>query len=169
MKTASSIDMRVLILGIGNPDRGDDGVGPLVIEYLAGRLPSDVDVRVRTGDVLALIDEWMDFQSVIVIDAAASMGAPGRVHRVDALHETLPTPPLPASSHAFGLAEVLGLAQALENAPAEVVVYAIEGENFETGAAMTAKVQAAARIVADKVVGEVSQVPQLHEEVNTHA
>ncbi len=169
MSEEGDSDTRVLVLGIGNPDRGDDGIGPLVIECLAGRLPCAVDVRVRAGDVLALIDDWTNFQSVIVVDAAASIGAPGRVHRIDALHETLPMPPLPASSHAFGLTEALALAQALGSAPAEVVVYAIEGEAFEAGAAMTPKVRAAARGVADKVATDVRQMLRPHAEAKSHA
>ena len=28
---------KVLVVGIGNPDRGDDGIGPLVATRLAGR------------------------------------------------------------------------------------------------------------------------------------
>ncbi len=160
---------RVLVLGIGNADRGDDGIGPLAVEAMADRLPDEVELRVRSGDLLALIDDWTGFERVIVIDAAACLDAPGRVHRVDALREPLPLPPLPASSHAFGLPEALALAQALGSAPADVVVYAVEGEDFEAGAAMTPKVQAAVQAVADRVLREVRRLLEPHREEKSHA
>ncbi len=152
---------RVLVVGIGNRDRGDDGVGALVIENLGGRLPGEAELRARSGDLLALIDDWAGFECVIVVDAAR-MGTPGRVHRIDALRHKLPVAPALPSSHAFGLPEVIALAQALDCAPADIVVYAVEGETFEAGAAMVPQVQAAARLVADKVVAEVHQMMQRH-------
>lgn len=48
----------VLLVGIGNPDRGDDGVGPLVARQLLGRVPPNVAIIERTGDALALIEDW---------------------------------------------------------------------------------------------------------------
>ena len=34
--------VRRLVIGVGNPDRGDDGVGDEVVRLLAGRTPPDV-------------------------------------------------------------------------------------------------------------------------------
>ena len=61
---------RVLVVGIGNPDRGDDAVGPAVVQVLAERLPDDVLMRTRSGNMLALIDDWAGFDAVVCIDAA---------------------------------------------------------------------------------------------------
>jgi len=160
---------RILVLGIGNADRGDDGIGPLVIEALAGRLPQEVELQVRSGDLLALIDDWAGFERVIIIDAAQCLDAPGRVHRVDALHEPLPLPASPASSHAFGLPEALALAQTLGGAPAGVTAYAVEGEDFAAGAAVTPKVRAAVPVVTDRVVREVHRVLGGRVEAKSHA
>ena len=38
-----------LVIGLGNPDRGDDGVGVIVAESLAEGLPPSVAIRTRTG------------------------------------------------------------------------------------------------------------------------
>ena len=72
-----------LVAGIGNPDRGDDGFGPTVAQRLRGRAPFTVRVVERSGDALALIEEWNGIPFVIVIDAAAAISQPGRVHRLD--------------------------------------------------------------------------------------
>ncbi|NVN87215.1 MAG: hydrogenase maturation protease [Rhodopseudomonas sp.] len=149
---------KVLVVAVGNPDRADDGVGALAATGLAGRLPPDVSLVARRGDILSLIEEWAGFDAVIFIDAAASMGMPGRIHRIDAGAGELPNEVSFASSHAFGLAEAIALAAALRSLPDTVIVYAIEGASFDGGAAMTPEVTAAAAEVADRVVAEVGRL-----------
>lgn len=151
---------KVLVVAIGNPDRADDGVGALVATRLAGRLPPDVTLVARRGDILSLIEDWASIDAVICIDAAAPMGGPGRIHRIDARAGELPHGVSFASSHAFGLAEAIALAGALRSLPGIVIVYAIEGASFDGGAAMTAEVTAAAAEVADRVVAEVGRLRQ---------
>ncbi|MCA9797847.1 MAG: hydrogenase maturation protease, partial [Candidatus Eremiobacteraeota bacterium] len=70
---------RVMVFGLGNPDRGDDGIGPLVADALRGKLPPGVEVHTRTGNLLTLVEDWEDADAVVCIDAAAPMGAPGRI------------------------------------------------------------------------------------------
>ena len=149
---------KVLVVAIGNPDRADDGVGALVATRLAGRLPPDVALVARRGDILSLIEDWAGFDAVVCIDAIAPMEMPGRIHRIDAVAGDLPHGVSFASSHAFGLAEALALADALRSLPGTVVVYAVEGASFDGGAEMTPEVTAAATEVADRVVAEVGRL-----------
>ena len=46
-----------LVVGIGNPDRGDDAVGRLVARALRGRVPADVRVVEQDGEATALLAE----------------------------------------------------------------------------------------------------------------
>jgi hydrogenase maturation protease len=149
---------KVLVVAIGNPDRADDGLGALVATKLAGRLPADVPLVARRGDILSLIEDWAGFDAVVCIDAAAPMGVPGRIHRIDAGAGELPHGVSFASSHAFGLAEVTALAAALRSLPATVIIYAVEGGCFDGGAAMTPKVTVAVAEVADRVLAEVGRL-----------
>ncbi|WP_169577614.1 hydrogenase maturation protease [Sinimarinibacterium sp. CAU 1509] len=143
-----SLSGRLLIIGLGNPDRGDDGVGALVIQELGGWHPPGVQLITRSGDPLALLDDWASFNAVICIDAAATEARPGRIHRIDPAIEPLPQPPLPTSSHALGLADTIELARVLGRAPPHLIVYAIEGHCFDSGAPVTPAVAAAATQVA---------------------
>jgi hydrogenase maturation protease len=151
---------KVLVAAIGNPDRADDGLGALVATRLAGRLPPDVALVSRRGDILSLMEDWAGFDAVVCIDAAAPMEMPGRIHRIDAGTGELPRGVSFSSSHAFGLAEAIALAAALRSLPGTVIVYAIEGASFESGGAMTPEVTAAAAEVADRVVAEVGRLRQ---------
>jgi len=153
---------KLLVVGIGNPDRGDDAVGALVVQALCGRLPADVRVIERRSDMLGLIEDWSGCEGLVCIDAAAPLGRPGRIHRID-LHAG----PLPKqffsrmSSHDVGLAETIGLARTLQLAPRRIIVYAVEGGSFDSGAPPTPPVAAAVRVVAQRIVTEIRRLRDL--------
>ncbi len=149
---------KVLVLGLGNPDRGDDGVGAVVAQDLPDRLPADIAIRTRSGDMLSLVDDWTEFDAVVCIDAAAPIDTPGRVHRIDLATHALPRDLALASSHAFGLADAIELARTLQLVLPHIVVYAVEGRCFDGGACLTPEVAAAAATVAEQVVAEVGRL-----------
>ncbi len=148
----------ILVAAVGNPDRADDGVGPLVARRLWGKLPSEAKLVVRTGDLMSLIEDWAGFDAVICVDASAPRGEPGRVHRIDLAEQELPPELSFTSSHAFGLAEAIELARVLEIAPQNLIVYAIEGFCFDTGAPMANEVASAAEAVVDRIAAEVCEI-----------
>ncbi len=148
----------VRVIGIGNPDRGDDGIGAVVVHRLIHRLPDDVSVLMRSGDMLTLSNDMAGIDALVFIDAAAPAGSPGRIHRIDLTAGRLERSVSFASSHSFGLADAIALAQALGIASQAIVVYAIEGACFELGASITLEVVAAAGLAADRVVAEVSRL-----------
>ncbi len=154
---------KVLVIGLGNPDRGDDGIGTRVVHDLVGTLPPDVTVLARRGDLLSLIEDWAGFDAVVCIDAAAPRGVPGRICRIDLNSAELPRDLTFTSSHALGLPEAIELARALALAPRQLIVYAVEGGSFEGGAPLAPAVAAAARVVADRVAAEVGRL-QRHDD-----
>lgn len=145
----------VRVIGIGNRDRGDDGIGWVVAQRLAGRLPADVSLLTRGADMMDIGDDMAGIDALICIDATAPAGSPGRIQRVDLATGELERNRAPASSHALGLAEVIALAEALGTAPRDIVVYGIEGASFDAGAPITREVMAVVDEVADQVVAEV--------------
>jgi hydrogenase maturation protease len=146
----------VKLIGIGNRLRCDDAAGLLVAERLRAELP-EIDVLTLDGEPSALLDAWESADKVIVVDAVSSGGRPGTIHRVDASERDLPRDLFPASTHALGLAEAVGLARALGRMPGSLVVYGIEGGSFETGESLSPPVQAAVERVAELVRGEVAR------------
>ena len=149
---------KVMVIGIGNRDRGDDGIGAIVAEKLMGRLPADVRILARSGDMLSLIDDWAGSDALVCVDATAPMGTPGQIHRIDLADGELPQVLSFPSSHAIGIGEAIGLARMLQLAPRDIVIYAIEGCCFDGGASMTPVVVAAASEAADQVVAEVDRL-----------
>lgn len=146
----------VLVIGIGNPDRGDDGIGPLVARTLDGT--SGIEVALRSSDGLALLDDWAGRDAVICVDAAAPMGSPGRLHRVDLGAGELPPEPPPVSSHAFGLAEAAALGRTLGAMPRVLIAFAVEGTGFGRGAAIAPAVMAAVPEACRRIAEEAERL-----------
>jgi hydrogenase maturation protease len=146
----------VLVAAIGNPDRGDDGVGPAVAARLRGRVPVGVRVLERSGDVLALIEEWDKLSDVFVIDAASPTDQPGRIYRLDLTGQPLPVSCASASTHAFGVAEAVELGRSLGRLPRRLVTYLIEGKQFDVGAPLSPAVAEAVDTVAERILAEIA-------------
>jgi hydrogenase maturation protease len=160
---------KILVACLGNPERGDDALGTMVAQKLAGRLPADVALAVRGGDMLSLIDDWAGFDALVCVDAAAPMGDPGRIHRIDLDSDELPRNMSLSSCHAFGLVDAISLARTLKCAPQDIIVYAVEGCSFDGGALMTEAVAAAASEVAHRVIAEIGQLRRSRAEFVAHA
>ncbi len=132
-----------VVIGVGNPFRGDDGAGREIARRIGAGGGPTVTVIEEDGDGERLMEAWDGARAVIVIDAMVSGAAPGTIRRFDAAREPLPAAAFPLSTHAFGLVEAVELGRALGNLPASLVVYAIEGKSFDTGAPLSEAVAAA--------------------------
>jgi hydrogenase maturation protease len=144
-------------VGIGNAWRNDDRAGLAVARRLAGTLPEEVALLEREGEPTSLMDSWEGAEAVWLVDAVSSGAEPGTVHRHDAGTKELPAQLFRTSTHHFGLAEAVELARAVGRLPRTVIVYGIEGANFETGETLSPKVEAAAERVAEAVRKEVAR------------
>jgi len=151
----------LLILGIGNALRRDDGAGPAVAARLAGRVPEGVEVRVLPGEATGLMDAWAGHDHVIVLDAVASGARPGTLHRFAAADGPLPAAFSSLSSHGLGLAEAIELARALGRLPRRLMVYGIEGEDFRPGEGLSPSVEEAVGRVASELCLPVAQRGQV--------
>jgi hydrogenase maturation protease len=149
---------RVMVLGAGNPYRGDDGAGLAVAARLEGRTPPGVAVLTCEQEPSRLIDAWDGAAAAVVVDAASSGAAPGTVTRFDASRDPVPAGVFRSSTHAFGVSDAIELARALGTLPPHVVVYAVEGESFAAGLGLTATVEAAVGEVVDSVLLDLRQL-----------
>jgi hydrogenase maturation protease len=143
----------VIVLGIGNPWRRDDGAGLAVARLLAGT--PGVEVLEREGEPASLIDAWDGADALWLVDAVSSGAVPGTLHRIDVAEQELPADFFRASTHHLGLAEAVELARALGRLPARTVFYGIEGASFEAGEGLSAEVAAAAARAAEEIRKEV--------------
>ena len=146
---------RVLVLGVGNLDRGDDAAGIQVARRLRASVPEDARVCEMGLDGMAMLDAWADATSVVIVDAMQSGSTPGTVERFDATRDPLPLRRFGASTHAFGVAEAVELGRALGRLPARVVVFGIEGKCFDPGAGLSPEMEQGLDQAVERVLGEL--------------
>jgi len=133
-----------LILGLGNPLLGDEGIGVRVVEELQGlKLPEGVDVAEGGTAGLGLIGLMEGYQRVIVVDAADMGRPPGSVVRFTPAEVHLKTVETLLSPHQIGLGEVVTLADTLELAPDELVIIGVQPKRVEMGTGLSPEVERA--------------------------
>ena len=138
--------MTKLVVGLGNPYRGDDAAGLVAVRQVrTGR-------RIERTDCVDLLDLIGDEDEVVIIDAMRSGRPVGSVVCFEASEEALPNRSF-VSSHAFGLAETLELARALNRLPASLTVFGIEVSEPSIGESVSGEVEAAAQAVASAIDG----------------
>ena len=82
MRDPESVDPRILVAGIGNRLRGDDGFGPRVVDLLLSRkLQDGVDARDFGMAGLTIATELSDYDAAIFLDSTESEGEPGSLQR----------------------------------------------------------------------------------------
>lgn len=148
---------RTAVIGIGNPDRGDDGAGPALLERLRGQVGRDVALIAHGGEAAALIELLQGATRAYLIDACRSGSPPGTLRRIDAHACALPRDARESSTHGLGLAQALELARALALLPRRCVVYGIEGGAFAPGAPLSAAVLAAIDTLTERLIAELRE------------
>jgi hydrogenase maturation protease len=147
-----------VVIGVGNPLRGDDGVGLAVAAALERRVPHGVAIVPCEQEPSRLLDVWDGAQGAIVVDAAASGGEPGTIRRFDASETPVPAGVFRSSTHAFGVGDAIELARALGRLPQHVLVYGVEGGRFAPGERLTAPVEAAVAEVTQAVLSDLERL-----------
>ncbi len=120
-----------VVIGIGNPMRSDDGVGPAAIARLEET--PEVDLVILDGEATRLVEAWRGRTRAIVVDAVRRDAPAGTIHRIDLGSGDAPGTTRPTSSHGAGLAEAMALAQVLDALPASLVVFGVEPADLSHG------------------------------------
>jgi hydrogenase maturation protease len=124
---------RVVVFGYGNPSRGDDAIGPLLLADLAAAgLPgveTFEDFQLQIEHALDLVGADL----VLFLDAGMRTPAPW------AFYEARPQGTFTASTHALLPEAVLSVYRQVQGAePPPAFVLCVRGEQFELGAPMSA-------------------------------
>jgi hydrogenase maturation protease len=141
--------MSVVVIGIGNPYRGDDAAGCAVVERLRRLAPGVAEcVEAQVGGI-RLMEAMAGYDKAYLVDATETGAPPGAIHESRCLVESRNT----ASSHDGTLAEALELGRAAGlRLPDEIRVWGIEAgslENFQE--ALTPAVARSVELVADRI------------------
>lgn len=136
--------MRWLVIGIGNTLRRDDGIGPWLAERVAGW--NIAAVRCVHQLTPELADDVARHDCVLFLDAAVEGTCPvlRRIEPAAAMHRL---------GHAFGPAELLGLAGALAR-PTPAWLAVVPGEDFRFGEGLSS----AAIAACETMLGDIERL-----------
>ena len=149
--------MILAVIGCGNPNRRDDGVGPEVIARLRRRaLPAQVELYDAGTDGMAVMYRARGASHLIIVDArapdATPEASPGAIYEVPG--EVLEAPPPQSLNlHDFRWDHALFAGRKIYGAgfPAQVKVLLVEAASLDLGLGLTPPVEAAADRVADTI------------------
>ncbi len=144
------------IIGCGNPNRGDDGVGPEVIARLRDRhLPEGVNLYDAGTDGMGVMYRARGASNLIIIDARAPEGAPGAIYDVPGDILAAP-PPSSLNLHDFRWDHALYAGRRIYGSefPGKVKVFLVEAQSLALGLGLTPAVERA----AEKVRADVEEM-----------
>jgi hydrogenase maturation protease len=145
--------MDLVVIGCGNPLRGDDAVGPELVRRLRERgLPDGVRcVDAGTGGIDAVL-EMRGALEAVVVDACRSGSPPGTLHEVSGA-ALADQPPRGLDIHAVRWDHALALADALlgDGRPRQVTACLVEAASFEPGAPLSPAVDRAVDALAARL------------------
>ncbi len=150
-----------LVIGLGNPILGDDGLGWQVAEAVRTWLAADGAALADTVEVdcaalggLSLMERMVGYDRAVVIDAVTMEQPPGTVLRFEL--EELPdfSAHNAASAHDTSLQNALRLGRQMgAHLPTRVTVIGVQAEQlYEFSEALTPAVAAAVPVAAQRVI-----------------
>jgi hydrogenase maturation protease len=146
---------RLAVIGCGNATRCDDGVGPAVVRLLIGRgFGGDEHVRLLDAgtDGMAVMFAARGCEELLIVDACRSGASPGAIFEVPGAELEQRTEAA-LTLHDFRWNHALHVGRQIFGAafPRAVTVFLIEAASIDFGCALSAPVQQAAEVVADRI------------------
>jgi hydrogenase maturation protease len=153
MATASRAP--ILVMGVGNILRRDDGFADAVLRELERQeLPETVELFDAGTSAIDLMEIFHGREKLIVLDAVRGGQPPGTLYRFSP--EEVEAQALPMNSlHQVGLLETLKLGELVDCKPGETVVIGAQPADTGLGIGLSQEVEAAVRRAAELVIAEI--------------
>ena len=149
----------IIVIGIGNHNFRDDGVGLKVVEELEKRGVKNV-VKYLNMD-LKIIDSLCGYEKAIIVDAVKTGAKPGTIFEFDAKNTWCNM--YASGTHSMSIFEIVRIGCYIfsEEMPDEIKIIAIEGEEVLTvGREISNNVKKAIPKVVEKILKEFEGIKQ---------
>lgn len=145
--SSSAVD--VLIVGVGNTLRGDDGAGQRVIDLIRARGNIRAELRAVHQLHVELLEDVLSYKTVIVVDAALDQ------REVTLRRVTSADSSRLSSSHHLGLEKFLVLSRTVYGRDVDLWVCSVPGRDFDMKEGLTPETERFSRQAADRIVDHV--------------
>ncbi|MCO5185962.1 MAG: hydrogenase maturation protease [Anaerolineae bacterium] len=137
----ASTQYGTLLVGLGNPILGDDGVGWRVVEAVEAQLNgAEIDVAYLSLGGLSLMEQLIGYERVIIVDSIQTEGgAVGDVYQFDLNALPEPSTGHSTAAHDTSLQTALAIGRKLNaDLPSDIQIVAIETQpHFDFSDALT--------------------------------
>ncbi len=117
----------ILVIGIGNPLRCDDGVGPYVADCIEAKGIKRVKVWVTQQLYVEDVESMLEFERIILVDASTD-GPPLDFRQVESSEGGALS-----SSHHLSAEMLINLARSIYHKDPRIQLCSIRGNRFEVG------------------------------------
>lgn len=139
--------MKILVLGYGNRNRADDGVGWYVVEQLQrSGLPAAVEILGAHQLEVDHAETISHYDLVVFVDAAMAES-----RQLVARTAVKPNFESHAVAHYLAPGDVVGLCSTLYGREPQAVLFSIRGHDFDFGTTLSAKTEKAAQDVIRQI------------------
>ena len=150
--------MTVVVIGIGNDLRRDDGIGPAVAAAVASRCLPGVRVLACAAEPAAILDAWNGADVAVLVDAAVDDDlVPGRVRRWAAADLAVSNR---LSSHDLDLRQTYDFGVALGRVPQSAVVITVDVADTGHGSGLTPAVAVALPEAVEMVLAVIDHAQE---------
>ena len=156
--TTTEMNTCVVVMGLGNLLRRDEGLGVWAIERIQKRYTLPAQVRLVDGgtlglDLLCFLEEA---ERVLILDAALTDGPPGTLLR--ACNNEVPSfLGLHTSPHEIALPDLLAITQLRGTTPEDLVVLGMQPETIELGWGLSVSVEAHMELLVQAAIDELKR------------
>ena len=152
---------RILLLGLGNPIMGDDGVGIMVVRMVRQKIhaPPNLEFKELSVGGIRLIEEILGYDTVFIVDSIAARSTSGQIHEFSP--EQFKQSLYESSPHTTNFATALELYRKLQPSkiPGFIRIFTIDiDSHFIFSDKLTPAVQLAALKLAEQIAHEVKQI-----------
>ncbi len=147
----------IVIIGIGNLLKQDDGIGLHAVRYLQGKIPEGVELVEGSTYAADLLPALENRSTAIFIDGLEAGEEPGAVFRFTPQELSPNRNNRSVSVHDFGVYELLDAALLLDQSPDEIVIIGVQVKELGTGFELSEELERALPHIHRLVLEEISK------------
>ena len=122
---------KILVVGLGNRLRGDDGLGVKVVEKLKQKeWGNEVSILNIGSSPINYLQEISHSKKLIAVDAIQGEKTAGSIYQLT-LEEIKQQPHQTTNAHSYSLPQVIALAKETTDLPQEVTLFGLEPSNLQ--------------------------------------
>ena len=143
----------ILVVGIGNPLRCDDGVGPYVADCIEAQGLGGVTVWITQQLYVEDLERMLEFNRIILVDASI-VGSPLSFCPVEKIRGQAPS-----SSHHLSAETLVNLASSIYHKDLQIHLCSIRGNCFEVGDKISSDVLEHAQEAIKLICRKIREIP----------